>query len=142
MKVEVTIDVAADPVEVFAYWSDWTNNPSWQNGMKACTWTSEPPMQVGSTYDQEAAMAGKAIISSFVVTEFVPDTLVRIETTKSTIPLDITREVKSNASGGTTLHATICGGPTGFMRVFNPIMEKMVRRNVTADYERLKAHFA
>jgi len=138
IEVVVRIDVQADSAEVFDYWADWSNNPQWQTGMKACTWTSDRPMQLGSTYDQEASFLGRPIISSFEVVEYEPELRVRIKTTKSSLPLDITREVASTSSGGTTLTATIKGDPQGPMRLFNPLTRRMVRRNVTADYERLK----
>ena len=41
-------------------------------------WTSEPPIRVGSTYDQEAALFGRPIVSSFECVEYQPgSTMVR-----------------------------------------------------------------
>ena len=54
IEVRVRRDVDQSPEEVFTDWADWTNNPTWQKGMVSCTWTSEPPLRVGSTYDQAA----------------------------------------------------------------------------------------
>ena len=65
IEVKVTIDVTAAPADVFEYWSDHSNNPQWQTGQRSCTWTSEPPIGIGSTYGQEAAFLGRPIISSF-----------------------------------------------------------------------------
>lgn len=139
IEVRVSIDVSRPPAEVFAFWSDWSNNPLWQNGMKACTWTSEPPMRIGSTYDQRASLLGKPIISSFQVVEYEPDKLVRIKTTKSTLPLDITRTVAPGPNGvGTTLDAVIRGEPTGVMKLFNPLARRVVSWTIHKDYDRLK----
>lgn len=139
IEVIVTIDVDRPPDEVFAYWADWTNNPNWQSGMERCTWTSEPPLRVGSTYDQEARFLGRPIRSSFEVVEYHPERRIRIRTTRSTIPLDITREVVPRPEGGTTLHATIRGEPRGLLRLLGPLTQRMVERNVRADYARLQA---
>lgn len=141
IEVSVRRDVDQSPEEVFAFWSEWSNNPSWQKGMESCTWTSEPPLQVGSTYDQVARFLGRPIISSFQVVEFEPGRKVRIKTTKSTLPLDITREVVARSDGGTTLSAVIRGEPQGLMRLFEGMAQRMVERNVNADYDRLKAMF-
>lgn len=141
IEVRVSRDVGQSPQEVFAFWSDWTNNPSWQKGMESCTWTSEPPLRIGSTYDQVARFLGRPIISSFEVVEYEPDRKVRIKTTKSTLPLDITREVRPGPDGGTTLAAVIRGEPQGLMKRFEGLAQKMVERNVNADYDRLKAVF-
>ncbi len=141
IEVRVSRDVAQPPDEVFAYWADWTNNPTWQKGMESCTWTSEPPLEVGSTYDQAARFMGRPITSSFEVVEYEPGRKVRIKTTKSTLPLDITRQVSPGPDGGTTLSAIIRGQPGGLMKLFEGLAQKMVERNVNADYDRLKAMF-
>lgn len=141
IEVRVRRDVDQAPEEVFAYWADWTNNPTWQKGMESCTWTSEPPLRIGSTYDQAARFLGRPIISSFEVVEYEPDRKLRIKTTKSTLPLDITREAIPRSDGGTTLSAVIRGEPQGPMKLFERLAQKMVERNVNADYDRLKARF-
>lgn len=138
IEVNERIEVEKPPHEVFAFWSDWSNNPKWQSGMESCTWTSEPPLRLGSTYDQRASFLGRPIVSSFEVVEYEPDTMVRIRTTKSTLPLDITRRVSPGPNGGTTLNATIRGEPGGVMRFLNPLTKRMVARNVHRDYQRLK----
>ncbi|MEE8599640.1 SRPBCC family protein [Euzebya tangerina] len=138
IEVTVTVDVDRPADEVFAFWSDWSNNPTWQSGMTSCTWTSEPPLQLGSTYDQQATMLGRPIVSSFEVVEYEPDRMVRIRTTQSTLPLDITRRVEPLPDGGTRLHATIRGEPQGLQRLLNPVMQRLVDRNVRRDYARLR----
>jgi uncharacterized membrane protein len=138
IEVLIDIDVKAPADEVFAYWSDHSNNPIWQQGMKRCTWTSEPPIGVGSTYDQEAAFLGRPIVTSFEVVEYEPGSKIRITSTVSSLPLDITREVAPTADGGANLKATIRGEPTGLMKMMNPVTRRMVARNVNRDYVRLK----
>jgi hypothetical protein len=141
IEVVVSIDVTQSPPEVFAYWSDWTNNPTWQKGMESCVWTSAPPLRIGSTYDQTARFVGRPIVSSFEVVEYEPERKLRIKTTQSTLPLDITREVIPRADGGSTLQAVIRGEPHGPMKWLGGLTQRMVERNVKADYARLKAYF-
>ncbi len=138
IEVRVSIDVKPPPDTVFDFWADWTNNPKWQLGQKSCTWTSEPPLKLGSTYDQVARFMGRPIVSSFEVVEYEPGRKLRIKTFKSTLPLDIAREVFPGPDGGTTLNATIRGAPTGLMKLFNPFAKRMVVRNINQDYARLK----
>jgi hypothetical protein len=131
--------VRQSPSEVFDFWAEWSNNPKWQLGMQSCMWTSEPPIRVGSTYDQHATFMGRPIVSSFEVIEFQAGSKIRIKTTKSTLPLDITRQVSPGNDGGSTLNATIRGKPAGVARLLNPLMARLVRRNILRDYDRLKA---
>ena len=141
IEIRQTLTVKQPPDEVFEFWADHSNNPKWQKGQRSCTWTSEPPIGVGSTYDQEAALMGRPIVSKFECVEFEPHKRIRMKTTESTIPLDITREVSPGPDGGTTLEATIRGGPEGIGRIFDPFMRWMVARNVRKDYQRLEELF-
>ena len=139
IEVRESITVDRPIAEVFAFWSDHANNPQWQKGQRSCTWTSAPPMGVGSTYDQEASFLGRPIISSFECVEFEPQQRIRMKTTKSNLPLDITREVSVASDGRTRLDATIRGEPQGLMRIFNPMTQRMVAASVRKDYARLEA---
>lgn len=138
MKVTSSVEVERPAAEVFAYLSDMANNPTWQKGMRACTWTTDPPIAVGSRYDQEAAFLGRPIISRFEVVELVPGERIRIKTYESTFPLDITRSVEDLGEGRCRVTAVVGGEPTGFFALFGPLMAPMVRRSVKADYALLK----
>lgn len=54
IEVLASADVAVPAPELFAYVADMSNNPEWQQGQVACTWTSPPPVGVGSTYPASA----------------------------------------------------------------------------------------
>lgn len=129
-----SIHIARSVAEVFPFFADAENNPKWQNGMVACRWTSEARMKIGATYDQEARFMGRPIISSFVVTEFVPGERISIETTQSTFPIQVTRSI-CPAQGGCVVTAHIRGQPTGLLKLFSG----MVPRSIRKDYEALKA---
>ena len=138
MEVTVSINIDRPPQEVFDYLADMSNNPNWQNGMQTCTWTSDPPLRLGSTYDQEAKFLGKRIVSSFEVVEFEPGERIRIRTTSGTMPIDVTRQVAPDESGGTEVGAVVRGEPTGLLRLANPVMRLLVQTSVRRDYRRLK----
>jgi uncharacterized membrane protein len=74
VSTSIEIDRLAD--EVFAFVSEFRNNPRWQRGQRSCEWTSEPPLRVGSTYDQRAHFLGKDVVNSFEVIEHQPGRLV------------------------------------------------------------------
>lgn len=137
ITVTVEIEIARPPAEVFAYLSDFEKNPEWQKGMQECHFTSEPPLGVGSTYDQLAKFRRKEIRSSFVVTAFEPGRSITIDTTESPMQIRVTRSVTPTASGS-LVRAVIQGDASGFMRLAEPLLKPMVRRSVKADYRRLK----
>lgn len=137
IRTTVEIDIARPPEEVFAFISDFTNNTRWQDGMRECTFTSDPPLRVGSTYDQVAVFRRREIRSSFVVTALDEGRTVTIETTAGPFPIKVTRSV-APVDGGTRVRADVEGSPGGLLGLLAPIVTRMVRRSVRADYRRLK----
>ncbi|MEM9651908.1 MAG: SRPBCC family protein [Actinomycetota bacterium] len=143
MEVTASVEIARPPAEVFAYLADMANNPVWQRGQQWCEWTSEPPLDVGSTYDQVASFLGRTITSSFEVVEFEPGSRIRIKTTGGTMPIDVTREVAPAGDDTSSLvSAVVRGEPAGLLGVLTniaaPLMRMMVRNSVRGDYQRLK----
>lgn len=143
-NLEPVIEVMADvhinrPASVvFDYLADMSNNPRWQGGMKSCEWTSDPPVGVGSTYEQEAIFLGRKILSSFKVTEFVPGSVIHIVSAGGTMDIDVTRTVEVQADGTAFVTAVVKGKPPGLMRFAAPLMKVMVGSRVRKDYKNLK----
>jgi len=138
MEVSVGIDINRPSEDVFEYIADMSNNPQWQNGQERCEWTSEPPLRLGSTYDQEARFLGKAIHSSFEVVEYEPGSRIRIRSTAGTMPIDVTRTVSPIDEGSCHVEALVKGDTPTIFRPLGPLMKTMVGRNVRKDYEQLK----
>lgn len=138
IEVQATVDIDRPAEDVFAFLADMANNPTWQRGMERCTWTSDPPLRLGSTYDQEASFLGRSIVSSFEVIEFVEGERIRIQTTSGTMPIDVTRTVTAVDDGRSTATAIVRGEPGGWMRLAGPLMRLMVGASVRRDYRRLK----
>ena len=137
--IEVTIDLYIEekPEKVFAFISDFANNPQWQDGMVSCVFTSEPPLRVGSTYDQKAQFLGRDIISSFEVIAYEPGNMVKATTTQSSFPITFTRRVQAEGEGS-RVNALIEGDAKGFFRLAQPLMRWMVNRSIQKDYRKLK----
>jgi uncharacterized membrane protein len=138
IEVRASVEIDRPASEVFDYLADMANNPRWQRGMRSCRWTSEPPLRVGSTYDQEASFLGKPITSSFEVTELEPGSRIRIETTGGSMPIDVTRSVEPDGNRSRVV-AIVRGDPSGLFRLAAPLMKLAVRSSVGRDYRRLKA---
>lgn len=136
--ITASVEIERPASEVFGYLADMENNPRWQKGQEHCQWTSEPPLRLGSTYDQEAKFLGKTITSSFEVVEFVPGSTIRIATTSGTMPIDVTREVRPLTDTSCEVSAVVRGDAPFPMRLLGPLLDRIVRSSVTGDYARLK----
>ncbi len=138
METIATIDIDRPAAEVFDFVADMANNPRWQGGQERCTWTSEPPIGLGSTYDQEARFLGRKLVSSFEVVEFEPGHLIRIVSTGGSMPIDVTRSVLPLPEGGCSVTAVVKGTPPLALRLLGPLTRAMMRSSVSRDYHRLK----
>lgn len=144
MEIRVSVEIDRSATDVFGYIAEVSNNPAWQNGQRSCRWTSDPPLRVGSTYDQTARFLGRTITSSFEVIEFVPGSRIRIVTTGGAMPIDVTREVTPDrADGGRcTVTAVVAGEPGGVFgpaaNLAGPALRILARSAIRRDYQRLK----
>lgn len=136
--VRVSIEIERPAAVVFDYIADMSNNTRWQKGQESCEWTSEPPLRVGSTYDQSARFLGKTIESSFEVVELEAGSRIRIKSTSGTMPIDVARDVEALEEGRCRVSAHVQGTPPLVMRAFGPLLTRMVRSSVRGDYQRLK----
>lgn len=138
MRLTAHRHIARPAQEVFAFFADASNNPKWQDGMVSCEWTSEPPIAVGSTYEQRARFMGRRVMSSFVVTDYEPGRRIAIQTTKSTFPIEVVRTVEPIDESSCRVTADISGGPDNwFFGLVGPIIQERAQKSVTADYDRL-----
>ncbi len=131
-----TIHVARPPAEVFVYVSDFENNPRWQGGMVEARFVTDPPLRIGSRYEQVARFLGRDIVSTFEVVELEPGRLVKATTVESTFPITFTRIVEPDGPGS-TVTAIVEGDASGIFRLAEPLLRRKVQRSLDADYARL-----
>jgi len=137
VTVQVRIDRPAD--EVFVFLEDVANNTQWLRGMVSCSWTTEPPVRVGSRYEQLARFLGKRIRTSFEVTAHKQGELVTISSREgSSFPLTVTRQVEPLGTDRCLVTETVESDPRGFYRIARPVLRWLVQRNIRRDYLRLK----
>jgi len=138
-EIDASAKIERPAAEVFDFVADMSNNPKWQKGQDSCVWTSEPPIEIGSTYDQVAHFAGQKILTSFEVTEFEPGHRIRINSTSGSMPVDVTRVVTSTGENSCEVTVHVKGEPPRQMRRLSWLVDRLVKRNIDADYKGLKA---
>lgn len=140
IQVKASVHIRRSPEEVFAYLSNFENNPKWQSGMVSARFTSPGPLRVGSTYSQEARFLGRPVLSEFDVIEYEPGRRVKITSSSGTFPITVTRFVEpdGDGDGGTRVSAIVEGDASGVYRLAEPLLRSIVQRSVQGDYERLK----
>ena len=139
MRLAASETIRRPAEEVFAFVSDASNNPRWQRGMRACEWTTPPPVGVGSTYRQEAVFLGRSVETEFEVIAHEPGRSITIQSTSGPFPIRVTRSVTPIDGSSCRVEAAIAGDPGRFFRLAAPLVQRLAQRSVTADYRRLKA---
>lgn len=137
LRVETIVHINRGSDEVFAFISNFENNPLWQSGQVEARFTSEGPLRVGSTYDQVAKFLGRRIESTFEVLAYEPGWKVKAASTSGSFPITFTRMVEAR-DGGAKVSAVIEGDASGFFKLAEPLLARMVQRSVDADYRNLK----
>lgn len=137
IKVETQIEVDRPCDLVFGYISDFENNPKWQAGMVECKYTTEARSGLGAGYSQVAKFLGRRVLSTFEVVAYEPGRLVKASSTSGSFPIIFTRMVEPTGSG-CQVTAIVEGDSSGFFKLAEPVMARLVHRSVETDYARLK----
>ncbi|HEY1515431.1 MAG TPA: SRPBCC family protein [Solirubrobacteraceae bacterium] len=138
--VVVEIEIDRPPAIVWEYMENAEHNPEWLRNMRSARWTTDPPIRVGSRYEQLAHFLGKDVRTSFEVTALEPGSLITISSLPgSSFPLTITRELEPLGADRCRAKETAGGDTGGFYRVADPLMRLIVRRNIAGAYRGLKA---
>lgn len=136
-KITVSTELAVPAATALEYISDFANNPAWQSGVASTEWTSEPPLRVGSTYDQQ--MEYKDLVTSYVVVAIDPGRAITTESEAgATIPTRVTRTVRLLNETRCRITVDLVGEPRGLRRLTKPLLTRLIRRSVAADYQRLR----
>ena len=121
IRIETSVLIDRPTEEVFAFISNFENNPLWQAGMVSAEFTSEPPLGIGSTYDQVAKFLGREILSSFEVIEYEPGHLLKATSTTGTFPItftpgfDTSVPLVATGTGSFTVRASLGGTSDEFL---------------------------
>jgi hypothetical protein len=139
ISTATSIEIERPGSEVFEFVSEFPNNPKWQRGQVACIWTSDPPLRVGSTYDQHARFLGKDLVNRFEVVELDPGHRVKFTSRGGTFPLTITRTVEPLGEQRCRFTEAVEGDPSGVYRIAEPLLRLMVKRTIARDFPVLKS---
>ena len=135
--VELEIDRSAEVV--WEYMQNAEHNPEWLSNMESACWTSDPPIAVGSRYEQVARFLGKEVRTCFEVTALDPGHSITISSLPgSSFPIEIMRQVEPVGDGRSRVREIAGGDANGFYRVAEPLLRAIVAHNITRAYRRLK----
>jgi hypothetical protein len=123
--------------DVAAFMFDPGNDLRWTGGITASRPAQPGPLVAGATVERTAKFLGRSFTYGYVVTEHQPDHLVELKVERP-FPMLVRYELQ-DADEGTLVAIHASGTPGGFFGWATPLMARQVRKNITADLERLRA---
>jgi uncharacterized membrane protein len=132
VRFELEVRIARPVAEVFAYVSEVTNLPDWQESAVEAEWI-EPPFR----FRERRSFLGRTAELQLEVTAYEQDRRFDVKALLGPVCFEIGHEF-SPAGGGTLLQVTAEAATGGAMRFAAALAKKQAERQFRSDLERLK----
>jgi uncharacterized protein YndB with AHSA1/START domain len=137
IRVEKTTVVRRPTDEVFAFVADQTNAARWQSGIVEVRRLTDGPPGVGTRHSFTRALMGRRMNAENEYVVFDPGKRVEFRTTSG--PKLLASYAVTPMPEGTRLTATIELDVSGIMSVADPLVARVLRRDVVENLARLKS---
>ncbi len=141
MAVEVVSETVIHRARaaVARYASNPSNAPKWYVNIKSVEWKTSPPLEVGSRLAFVAQFLGRRLAYTYEVLELVPDERLVMRTAEGPFPMETTYTWEAVGEAETRMTLRNRGEPSGFSKVFAPLMGASMSLANRKDLARLKA---
>jgi uncharacterized membrane protein len=137
IKNEMSIIIHKPVSEVFDYVSDVHNGPQWQTGLLEVHPVTDGPGGVGTRFTSVRKFMGRSMESDIEFTAYELNRKMSIKSVSGNSPFKQTFLFESTADG-TRLTSRFELHMGGIMALAEPLMASSVRRELAADFSRLK----
>lgn len=134
----ITEIIIQRPVQVVsAYTSNPDNAPEWYVNIKSAEWVTPKPLVLGSRIAFVAHFLGRKLSYTYEVTKFSDSEFV-MRTAEGPFPMETTYSWEKIDEHSTRMTLRNTGSPTGFSKLFAPIMASQMRKANQKDLNKLK----
>jgi len=135
VRIELTIDVASPPEEVFGRLVDLDGLPEWQS--RAVEARAEEPLAHGVRIFERRRVLGREIENELEVVGFDPPRRLTLKALKGPVRFTVDHELAAS-DGGTRLHVVAEGKAGRFMKLGEPVLARQADAELRNDFARLK----
>ncbi len=126
--VDIVADYAANP----------DNAPEWYVNIKSAEWRTPKPMTVGSKIAFKAQFLGRQLAYIYEIIEYTPGQKLMMRTAEGPFPMETTYTWEMVDNGKTRMTLRNVGQPSGFSKLFAPLMATMMRKANIKDLKNIK----
>jgi len=137
MKIEHSVVINRPVEEVFTYVTKPENTPKWQTGMVESEQVSEGSMGVGTIFTEVRQMMGRKMAQRMEVTEYEPNRKWSFRSIEAAVPHEAYLTFEA-IEDNTKVSLTSFGKPSGFFKLVQPLIGRILRKEFVADFENLK----
>ncbi len=139
ITVEEGIVIIGRPAgDVFAYVSDQTNAPRWQDGLLEVRRTTNGPIGIGTRHAFVRTFMGRRMEGTNEYTRWEPNKLVAFKATSGSVGLEASYLVEPAGADAVRLTSRIEMRPSALFRLAEPLISAGLRRDVEANLVALK----
>ena len=138
IEFSVPVEIDRSVGEVFAYVTDPAKLPTWQTNTVSVTQETSGPLGVGTRLREvHRAPGGRDLVSLVEVAQFEPGRCFALRILEGPLPIDA-RFAFTPTERGTRVELLGRGQLPGVLRLGQPLMKPILRRQFTRDLARLK----
>jgi uncharacterized membrane protein len=140
----MNVDVVTESIierprpEVAAFAANPDNAPKWYVNIKSVTWKTPPPLRAGSRIAFTAKFLGRKLEYTYEIAELVPNERLVMRTAEGPFPMETTYTWEPAGERATRMTLRNRGTPSGFSKLFAPLVAAAMRRANAKDLSRLK----
>ncbi len=137
IKIERSVVINRPISEVFAFVTNFENEPQWNPGVMQTKQTSGGPIGLGTTFQEDVKVMGRRTRGAYEVIEYEPPQKFSIKSTSGPLAFKVKY---SFVSLGDSTQFTGAGEiqPSGIFKVVAPLLARVVGRQIETGLVNLK----
>jgi carbon monoxide dehydrogenase subunit G len=136
IRIELTVEVARPPEDVFELLSDIERLPEWQaSAVEAHT---QGPLAEGSRITEKRRVLGREVDTELEVVAFEPPRRLTLHSLGGPVKFTVDHELVPHG-GGTQLRFLAEARPGGLLKLTEPVLARTAEQEFHRDFDRLKA---
>ena len=137
LRTQARTDISRPLEHVFDVATDVGRLPEWMTGVIEANALTPGPLRKGTEFEHVLQFLGKRFTARFETTEYEENQRISFRSISGPIDMETTVTYEE-VSDGTRIHQTVSGNPRGFFKIAEPVLIRLVERQLKGSLENLK----